>query len=161
MRRHSIVLRAGLVTLLAMVGSSASAQDFALQVGPPIAGAAGSAQPAKKSVLVVRPGGCADPARVEIRGTAEGIVNGARQTVPLKLTALPTPGVHALERAWPNGGIWVINLAGTCAGKTAGAIVSMGTQEIYKRDLVKFLSHHATPAEIDASLKALTTGGQQ
>jgi hypothetical protein len=78
----------------------------------------------------------------------------------LTLTSLPTPGVHAVPEL-PAGGLWIVHVSGTCAGKTAGAIVSIGPGTTYRRESVKLLAHHATPAEIDASLKALTTGGQK
>ena len=156
MSRHGIVLSVGLAVGIAL---PAVAQDFALQVGPPVAG---NGQASKSSLLVVRPGGCADPASAKITATAEGIVNGARRSVPLKLAALPTPGVHAIPKDWPKGGVWIVNLVGTCAGKTAGAIVSVvGPNAEYRREAVKHLTHSATPSEIDASLKALAAAAQQ
>jgi hypothetical protein len=159
MRRHSIFTVIGLAGVWTLVlAAPAPAQDFSLQVGPPIAG---NAQPAKSSLLVVRPGGCADPARATITATAEGIVGGVRKSVPLTLAPLPTPGVHAVPNEWAPSGVWVINLVGTCAGKTAGAIVSLGPKAPFRRDAVKLLPHRATPAEITASLKALSTGGQE
>lgn len=159
MQRHSIVRRMGLTAFMIMAPASiGSSQDFVLQVGPPIAG---KAQPAKGSLLVVRPAGCADPASAQITATAEGLVSGVRRSVPLTLAALPTPGVHAVPKEWPKGGVWIVSLVGTCAGKTAGAIVSMGSNFDYRRESVKLLAQRATPAEIDASLKALTPGGQE
>jgi hypothetical protein len=158
MQCHSIV-GAGLTALLiAASATTGGAQDFVLQVGPPIAG---KTQPAKSSLLVVRPAGCADPASARISATAEGLVGGTRRSVPLTLAALSTPGVHAVPKEWPKGGVWIVSLVGTCAGKTAGAIVSVGSSFDYRRDAVKLLAHRATAAEIDASLKALTPGGQQ
>jgi hypothetical protein len=160
MRRHHIALSHGLAALLtAGAPLLAVAQDFVLQVGPPVAG---NAQPAKSSLLVVRPGGCADPASAQITATAEGIVDGARRSVPLRLAALPTPGVHAVPKDWPKGGVWVVNLVGMCAGRTAGAIVAVaGPNAEYRREAVTHLPHPATPSEIDASLKALAAGGQK
>jgi len=155
----SIGLQMGLTILMALsIGLMAQAQEFALQVGPPIAG---NAQPAKSSLLVVRPGGCSDPAAAKITATAEGIVDGARRSVPLTLMPMSTPGVHAVPKDWAKSGIWIVNLVGSCAGKTAGAIVAIGPGATYRRDSVKQLAHPASAAEIDASLKALTTGGQQ
>jgi hypothetical protein len=157
MRRHSIFQGLGLTTLLFVACAAvAFAEDFALQVGPPTAG---NAQPAKTSMFVVRPSGCADPAAAQITGTGEGIVDGVRRTVPLKLVALPTPGVYAVARDWNSAGVWIVSLVGTCAGKTAGAIVSIGPRDNYRRESVKLLAHRATPAEIDESLKAVATGG--
>jgi hypothetical protein len=167
MRRDLKVMRASIATVgvLALV-AGVTAQEFTLQVGQPIAG---NGLPAKSSLLVVRPGGCANPASAHISATAEGIVNGARRSVPLTLSPLPTPGVHAVPKDWATGGVWIVNLVGTCAGKTAGAIVPVatvpvvkGTPDItFRRETVKLLAHQATPTEIDASLKALTTGGQK
>jgi hypothetical protein len=149
----------GLTIFMALSrGLMPSAQEFALQVGPPIAG---NAQPAKSSLLVVRSGGCGDPAAATITATAEGIVDGARRSVPLTLMPMSTPGVHAVPKDWAKRGVWIVNLVGSCAGKTAGAIVSIGSAATYRRDAVKLLTHPASAAEIDASLKALTTGGQR
>jgi hypothetical protein len=158
MHCHSIV-RVGLAAFLIMSAAlSVRAQEFVLQVGPPIAG---QAQPAKGSLLVVRPAGCPDPASAQISATAEGLVDGARRSVPLKLAQLPKPGVHAVPKDWPKGGVWIVSLVGTCADKTVGAIVAVGSSFDYKRQSVKLLGHRPTATEIDASLKALTPGGQQ
>lgn len=159
MRPYSTVLLMWFTTVCTLVFVPvAFAQEFTLQVGLPIAG---NAQPAKSSLLVVRPGGCVGPASAQITATAEGIVDGARRSVPLTLVALPTPGVHAVPKDWASGGVWIVNLVGTCAGKTAGAIVPVGPNVMFRRDAVKLLAHRPTAAEIDASLKALTTRGQK
>ena len=153
--RYHFRFSIGLAALAIACGApGAMAQDFALQVGPPVAG---NAPFSKRALLVVRPAGCADPAKAHITGTAEGIVNGARRSVPLTLSSGPSSGVHAVQPEWPNSGAWVVNLVGTCAGKTAGALVSVaGPNPKYNREAVKYLRHPATPSEIEASLKALT-----
>ena len=158
--RHRIVLSVGRAVVIATwIASPAMAQDFSLQVGPPVAG---NGQSSKGSLLVVRPGGCADPASAQITATAEGIVDGTRHSVPLRLSALQTPGVHAVPRDVANRGVWVINLVGTCAGKAAGAIVSVvGSNPEYRREAVKYFPHPATPSEINASLKVLAAEGRQ
>ena len=163
MRRRPIVPSFGLAAIVvAVVSGPASAQDFALQVGPPVAAAAGTFVKKDSVLFVVRPGGCGDPAAARITATAEGVVNGSRQSVTLKLAPLSPPGVHAVSRDMPSGGVWVINLVGTCGGRTAGAIVAMaGPKQEYRREGVKLLSHAATRDEIEASLKTLTTGGQR
>ncbi len=157
MRRLRIVL---VTAAVGVFGSAAvaTAQEFTLQVGLPIAG---SAQPAKSSLLVVRPGGCANPASAQITATAEGIVDGARRSVPLTLNPLPTPGVHAVPKEWVRGGAWIVSLTGTCAGKHAGAIVPLGPNATFRRETVRQLAHAPTAEEIEASLKSLTTGGQK
>jgi hypothetical protein len=159
MRRHRIGALATVLAAALATAPPAWAQEFSLQVGLPIAG---NSQPAKDSLLVVRPGGCADPASARITATAEGIVDGARRSMPLMLSPLATPGVHALPKKWTEtSGVWVVNLVGTCAGKTAGAIVPIDRKATFRRDAIKQLARRATPEEIDASLKALTTGGHR
>ena len=145
-----------MVAILLMLTSTAG-QGFTLQVGPPVAG---NAPLAKNSVFVIRPGDCPNPSAAQITARAEGLVNGTRRTVPLSINALPTPGVHAVKKEWPDGGTWIVNVAVACAGKTSGALVTLGPKNSYQREGVKMLPHEATPQEIDASLKALT-GGQR
>src|SRR2546426_6214920 len=43
-----------------------------------------------------------------VTGTAEGIVNGARQSVTLEFTETSRDGVHALRRTWPTEGTWTL-----------------------------------------------------
>lgn len=142
------------------------AQEFGLQVGPPAAAIpeAGTTSVTKKvskdAVFVVRPIGCVDPAGARLVTTAEGLVNGVRRSVPLQLLPMPVPGVHAVLRAWPEGGTWIVTLAGTCGERTAGVIVSMGTRAVYDRNAVTRLAHGPTGAEIDGALNALAVAPQ-
>lgn len=142
------------------------AQQFGLQVGPPAAAipqvgtASTPKKPSKDSVFVVRSIGCVDPAGARLVSRAEGLVNGVRRSVPLQLLPMPSPGVHGVPRAWPEGGTWIVTLAGACDGKTAGAIVSMGTRTVYDRNAVTRLAHGPTGAEIDGALNALTAAPQ-
>lgn len=145
-----------MVALLLMLTSSAG-QGFTLQVGPPVAG---NAPLAKNSLFVVRPGDCPDPTAAHITARAEGLVSGARQTVPLTITPLATPGVHAVKKEWPDGGAWIVNVVVACGGRTSGALVTLGPKNSYRREGVKMVPHEPTQQEIDASLKALG-GGQR
>jgi len=45
-----------------------------------------------------------------ISATAEGLVNGERVTVPLKVVRLSIPGLHAIQWTQPKEGVWVIDL---------------------------------------------------
>ena len=42
--------------------------------------------------------------------TAEGVVNGARKSIPLKLLSLSAAGTFAVTREWPDEGTWVIKM---------------------------------------------------
>ena len=140
----------------------ADADDFRLTIGNPIAviapatSASSGAPPFKKNgaVFVVRTDGCADRAKATIEGTAEGILNGRRSSVPLVLITTPTPGVYAVNRTWPIEGVWVTSLVAACEGLKAGAIVPIAlSSNSFVRESSKFFSRPATPAEVDGALK--------
>ncbi|PYT11864.1 MAG: hypothetical protein DMG59_25210 [Acidobacteria bacterium] len=129
----------------------ALAGGFFLTIGNPVAG---NAPQFKSAVLVVRPDGCGEPAKAQITGTAEGIVAGARRSIPIKLMALPTPGVYAVYREWPAEGVWVVSLTGKYHDATTSAIVPIGAKG-FLRESSKFFPRAATEAEIEGTLKAL------
>jgi hypothetical protein len=45
-----------------------------------------------------------------LSGTAEGLVNGARRSIALKLDATSRPGVFAVRKQWPSEGAWVLRI---------------------------------------------------
>ena len=91
--------RVGLMA--ATLAASAFAEGFAISIGNPVA-----AQDfrAKGAAFVFRTVGCADPAKSQISGTAEGLVKGTRRSVPLNVMAMGQPGVYAVYRSWPAEG---------------------------------------------------------
>jgi hypothetical protein len=135
-------------------GALALAEGFTFTLGSPVA--AQDFQ-AKSAAFVFRTEGCAEPAKSQIGGTAEGLVKGARRSVALKVMAMSKPGVYAVYHNWPVEGEWVVNLKGTCANASAGAIVPIGPKG-FIRESSKFFPRPATDAEVDISLKALTQG---
>ena len=124
------------------IGNAVASQDFQ----------------SKNAAFVFRTEGCADPAKAQISATAEGMVNGARRSVVLKVMSTSKPGVYAVGQNWPPQGHWVVSLRGTCAGESAGAIVPFGAKGMI-RESSKFYPRPASDAEIDASLKALAQEG--
>jgi hypothetical protein len=144
---------AGVITIVA-ASQALPSEDFRLEIGPAIAG--GDNFKLKNAVVMVRPLACDDPASVVMSGSAVGIVNGTKQSVPLKLLALPTPGVHAVTKQWPDG-TWVLSLTARCPARsaTAGALVPLGGKDGLIRDKLRFFTRAATDADIDASLTAL------
>jgi hypothetical protein len=151
--RHMLVAMIAAVAFVGAAGRVYAGATFALEVGPSIAG---DTARVKKAAVVVRSKGC-DVAKVTLTGTAEGFVNGRRQSVPLQLVALETPGVYAVPRIWELGR-WVLALSGACAEhKTvAAAIVPLGPGG-FVRDAVRYFSRAATPADVDTSLQDVTT----
>jgi hypothetical protein len=93
---------------LAALATQLFAGGFYLTLGNP------EANPeAKKAnaVLVLRMDGCHEPEKATVTATATGVVDGKRQTIPLKLTKLSAPGTYALTQQWPKQGKWVLALA--------------------------------------------------
>ena len=136
------------------VAALAFAQTFTFTIGSPVASMDGRS---KTAAFVFRVEGCADAARAQVEGTAEGLVQGARKSVALKLTAMSTPGVYAVYPAWPGDGDWVVSLRGACAGANAGALIPIGPSG-FVRASSKFFPRPATAAEVDAALHALSQG---
>jgi hypothetical protein len=137
-----------------VLASSALAAGFTFSIGSPIAS---QDFRTKSAAFVFRTEGCADPTKSQISGTAEGLVNGVRQSVALKLMESSKPGVYAVIQNWPSQGEWVVALKGRCADANAGAIVPIGPNG-FVRESAKFLPRPATNAEIETSLKALAQG---
>lgn len=46
----------------------------------------------------------------DLRGTAEGIVGGARRSIPLRFEETGRPSTFALRRQWPSEGTWMVRL---------------------------------------------------
>jgi hypothetical protein len=114
----------------------------------------------KSAAFVFRTDGCAEPAKAQISGTAEGLVKGVRRSVALKVMPASRPGVYAVFQNWPAEGEWVVNLKGTCANASAGAIIPVGSKG-FIRESSKFLARPATDAEIESSLRAFVQGGNK
>ena len=135
----------------------ALAEGFTFTIGSPVAS---QDFRSKVAAFVFRTEGCADPAKSQISGTAEGLVKGARQSVALKVAAMSKPGVYAVYQTWPAEGQWVVNLKGTCSDTYAGAIVPIGPKG-FIRESSKFFAHFATDAEIETSLRTVAQGGNK
>ncbi len=137
------------------IGALALADGFSFTIGSPVAA---QEAVAKTAAFVFRTEGCADPAKSQIAGTAEVMVGGARKSVTLKIATMSKPGVYAVYQNWPAEGAWVVNLKGTCANASAGAIIPIGPKG-FVRESSKFFPRPATDAEVETSLKAVAQGG--
>jgi len=99
-------------------------------------------------------------ALADLSGSAEGLVNGARRTVPLRFEATSQPGAFSLRRQWPSGGQWLVRIsfASTTAlvtldrtGSVASAVVPTraapdGMQlprEVSEREIAAMLANAA------------------
>jgi hypothetical protein len=96
----------------------------------------------------------------DLSGSAEGMVRGARRSIPLRFDATPLPNVYALRRQWPSGGAWVlkINLRTTTAivsldDTGAVAAVQIPTQVAADGSRVP---RAVSSREVDSTLMAMT-----
>jgi hypothetical protein len=47
----------------------------------------------------------------DLSGSAEGIVAGARRSIPLRFDSTARPNVFALRKQWPSEGTWLLRIA--------------------------------------------------
>ncbi len=47
----------------------------------------------------------------DLTGSAEGIVDGARRTIPLRFESAGRPSTFALRKQWPSEGTWLLRIA--------------------------------------------------
>jgi hypothetical protein len=116
-------MRKTLFVAMAAFAGQLFAGGFYLTLGNP------EANPEAKqanAVLVVRADGCHEPEKAQVTATAIGIVDGKRQSIPLKLTKLSAPGTYALTQQWPKQGKWVIELSAQDVGRSTYTLVSAG-----------------------------------
>ena len=117
---------------------------------------------ARHAVMVVRPYSCKDPAKTAMQATAEGVVNGKRSSIPLKLEPLSgNEGGYSIVRQWPAEGQWVIAVVASNPGYgdyKAAALVHLDGPQIHIGK-VKQLNHAPASGEIEAELglKAMAT----
>ena len=147
-----------LILLCASITGVAFAADFSLTIGPPVAAGPGVKIMKTKTaaVLAVRLEECSDPANAQISATAEGLVNGARTSLPVTPIGAGSPGVYLVAQSWPTEGVWAVSLSATCGSARAGAIVPVSNVSVsnqgFVRESVKLLPRPATPAEIQQAL---------
>jgi hypothetical protein len=59
---------------------------------------------------------CSNPSSVRVTAWAEGIVDGKRRTVPIKMLRTKEKGVYRFNRSWPENGTWAIRMTVGNAG---------------------------------------------
>lgn len=126
-----------------------------LEIGNP---AASPEAQAKHAVLMVRATSCHSPAKTSITASAEGIVDGVRRSVPLKVAPLSTAGTFAITREWPEQGIWVIKLVATNPEYKdfySGVLVPIDKGPV-KWAAIKHYFHAPTDGELTAALRGAT-----
>jgi hypothetical protein len=157
---RTLVALAGAAAAVVAVVPARAGVMFRLEIGPPVAAGTGAKvlKDAKgKTVLAVRALVCEDLSGVRITGTAEGIVDGTRRSVPLDLLEVnKADAIYAVQYQWPADGSWVLHLKGTCPNPKAEAstLVPM-SKGAFIRDKTVVLVEPATKKQVDDAVKAL------
>ena len=115
--------------------------------------------------LTVRTWHHGTPMALPLTGTAEGLVDGRRTSVPLRFEHTDRDDANAftLSNTWGAAGVWVLNI-GTDQGDHGSAGVVVGIDRSGASAFVRFPrgaynnSRKATSGEIDAMLRALDAG---
>lgn len=157
---RTVTTTAAAITFLAAVASAGTM--FRLEIGPPIAAGISKSKDlkktdGKKAVLAVRALVCDDLARVQISGTAEGLVNGARQSLPLALTEVDKgEAIYFVAQQWPDEGTWVLHLKGSCSNPKAEASTLVAVSKgAFIREKSEVLREPATKKQVEDAVKAL------
>src|SRR5215831_15671006 len=111
---------------------------------------------ALKAVLTIKLAGCHEPEKATINATAMRLVDGTRQTIPLKLIALSEPGNYAVTRQWPEKERWVLQFVATDQSRVTSTLVAAGPDDIDRHNAKMAMQ---PPAEAD--LIALLTAGPE
>jgi hypothetical protein len=163
-RNHGISARpAGLaVALLLILASTAFA-------GPPWLSIELPANPydhqTRGSIAIVRTYHHGVPMQLQVLGTAEGLIDGERVSLPLELIATSSTGVYALKGELPGRGVWVLVVRGGAEGNGVTAIVEVGPDgsvravDVPTRGDDPPIPRAITGPEIDARLRSLASVG--
>lgn len=95
------------VAAIFAVGLPLIAGALVVEIGNP---AANPEALSKHAVLIARTTACHSPEKTSLTATAEGIIDGQRRTIPLKLIPLSKAGTFAATQEWPSNGAWVVKI---------------------------------------------------
>ena len=137
-----------LIAAAAIFSIPALAGGFWLQLGNP--GASTEAQ-AMRAVVTVMPVGCHNPAEAMVTATAEGVVDGKRTSLPVKVVPLGRPGFHGIARQWPAEGRWTLRVVAEYSGATTSALIPVRGATA-DRQRAKYLKGTAGEGDVAALL---------
>jgi hypothetical protein len=117
------------------------------------------------SIAIVRTYHHGVPMQLQVLGTAEGLIDGERVSLPLELIATSSTGVYALKGELPGRGVWVLVVRGGAEGNGVTAIVEVGPDgsvravDVPTRGDDPPIPRAITGPEIDARLRSLASVG--
>jgi len=171
MRRLVSPTLAILALVLTTLPAGADARETPIFAGPPWISIESPPNPynteTKGALLVVRVYHHGEAAFYPLTGTAEGLVDGKRQTLKLDFTSTSTPGMYALKFTKPSSGSWMLVIS---VGKdrdehgTVTAMVTLGSDgtvasvQVPTRQEGQWLMPAVvTDADINAKLKEMAS----
>lgn len=96
-----------------------------------------------------------------VSGTAEGIVSGARRSIPLAFDTTTRRGSYALRKQWPSDGLWMLVLRTGEGSGSVTALVDIGAEGTVAAVRVPTrrsggwdIPQQVSAREIDAALEA-------
>jgi hypothetical protein len=115
--------------LAAALNIPTEAPSPAVVVGPPWISIEYPVNPydatTRDAFLVVHAFHHGNPMAFPVSGTAEGLVNGQRRTIPLEFQKASRAGEYALRKQWPNEGTWTLVLKVAQGDDAVSAIVDL------------------------------------
>jgi hypothetical protein len=103
------------------------------------------------------------PIQLQVRATAEGLIDGERVTLPLELVATSATGLYALRGELPGRGVWVLVVRGGAEGSGVTAIVDVGPDgtvrgvDVPTRGDDPPIPREVTGQDIDTRLRSLAS----
>ncbi len=113
---------------------------------------------AQHAVVVAHITACHSPEKTTVTATAEGIANGKRQSVPLKVIKLSEPGAFAVTQEWPQDGRWTVKMVATnpeYKSYATGFVVPI-RKDGPNRASTKVFYHAPSPDEVNSMLQQVT-----
>lgn len=124
-------------------------------------------QTTREAVLLVHVFLHENHAGFRVTGSAEGLVDGERRSIPLEFARTSRPGVYALSQQWPSRGQWVLDIGieersptslvvelGPDGGVREGSYYELKARTLALRS-VRVVSGKMTKERIDAVLEDL------
>ena len=130
----------------------------ALAGGPPMIAvempAAAFDKGSKDAVMIVRTSQCGTPIEAAVSARADGIVDGVRKTIPIKLRSTSKTGTYAVQQQWPTDGRWVLTFSYESHGRVTAYVElpAPGATGTAAAPAVRTVHERVSAKEIDALL---------
>ena len=135
-----------------IIAGSLVAGGFVLEFGNP---RNSSDSKAKGAITIVRALGCHEPEKAQLSATAEGLMSGNRQSVPLELVKLDSAGMWAIKGAIPPTGSWVISVIAKEHGEIRGSALATVRSDGSVHRAANIMGRTPTPEDVNPLLASV------